>query len=271
MATTPYTPTIAGFITDDTGDFEAPSGFGTLNSGIQANYIILQYTPATDSNIYWIDASTGPNQESNLALTHLAATTGAPFDLYAAVRIDGARSDFPVGDTVLPALWRLRSLGGADHFQHPKISEVGSSVGLFVGRVRVAANPGIGQVTVVPVNVSSFIPAMTDQSWSRKLYISIWANPLSGSLVTANINLSTLTLNLPGLTQSATNRDTGRSGNAKADSPYQRCPVTGLAILGERMVADGYREGALVHPHSWDPPEPEPRPDPGETDWERLP
>jgi hypothetical protein len=48
----------------------------------------------------------------------------------------------------------------------------------------------------------------------------------------------------------------GRSGNVKARSRYDRCPVCGFYDVREKFVPDGYRQGVLVCKNCWDPYDP---------------
>jgi hypothetical protein len=54
----------------------------------------------------------------------------------------------------------------------------------------------------------------------------------------------------------------GRSGNERARSRYDRCPICGFADVREKFVPDGYRNGLLVCKYCWDPEDPPAKPIP---------
>lgn len=258
MTTTAYAATTTGFITG-AGTFSVNGALGLLQDNF--NLAICEFIPTTDTNLAWINSSVLV-PETSLSLYHPLGGFGAPYNIYVAARIDGTQASFPTTGQVLPNSWHIHSLGGEDYFQHPNLPASGSSPGQFVGKVRVASTPVGGTTTTVPVNLSALLPAATDQSWSKKLYLNIWVQPLGGAFQTyfTLTGANTAKLNLPSATLSVPNRDTGRSGNAWANSPYGRDPISGFASLKEGWVEDGYREGLFVDPRSYDPPEPRRRP-----------
>lgn len=57
----------------------------------------------------------------------------------------------------------------------------------------------------------------------------------------------------------------GRSGDVRARSRVDRCPICGFYDVRERFIPDGYREGTLVCKYCWDPQDPPSLPIPPDT------
>ena len=246
------------------GTFQTTS-FNTFNPGITHTGSFLgiglarfAYTGA--STTFWLDSSTTVTPEFSLRLT-VDGGNGYPFDLSIAAHISGTKTGFPTnGVSTLPATYWVDLVPTAPSTA-PR--------GILLAKKRIAADPGV--TLDVPLDMAGIIPAITDQSWNGSIYLVLWVTRASSSNCTffyqdlqGLSGASGATLLLPATTLSVSNRDTGRQGPAGARGPYRRCPITGRAVLGERMVPDGYREGTLVHPDAYDPPEPEPRPDFGD-------
>jgi hypothetical protein len=186
---------------------------------------------------------------------------------------DGTLTGFPAHGAALDDDFSLFSLDGS--FTQPTSAPAPGKLGILAARYLLTADLAAAGTVDVPLDAAAFIPAITDQSWTGNLYLSVWLSRHASSGATVSVTFDdpgaqySSTLRLPAETLSRSNRDTGRPTPwGKAESPLQRCPVTGLAILGERMVPDGYREGLLVHPLAYDPPEPDPRPDYAESPWD---
>lgn len=253
---------------DGAGQFNTQDLLG-LTLGNSNDLMVVRFSTGATTT-YWMDASASLTPEFSLRLTvQSLGMTGAPFWVYAATPIDGTITGFPVHGVDMPASRNLYSLDGS--FTQTSTHQIPAgkqTQGILAGKVLVPANLAVAATLTISLDMAAFIPASTNQSWAGSLYLNLWLVRSTGSATPTadflNPGTPSAALLLPSTTLSVPNRDTGRRGPAGARGPYRRCPVTGLAVLGERMVPDGYREGTLVHPDAYDPPEPEPRPDFGD-------
>ena len=269
MTTTPLLASLQGQ-TDLSGQFSTSQALALTTSGAN-DLMVVQFSPNVTNTAYWIESSTTLAPELSLTLPIQAGgSSGAPFYIYVVAPSDGTLLGLIFDGVDLPAQHNVYSLD--DSFTQPKLHSIpagAKTLGVLAAKYRVAANVSNGNTITVPLDMAALIPAITNQSWTGKLYLNIWVGPGGGGTPSINLNTGaiTISINLSTATLTTPNRDTGRSGKANAQSPYQRCPVTGFTVLGEEMVSDGYRDNTLVSAKAFDPPEPPPRPDIGEQDW----
>jgi len=229
-------------------------GILVVNS-VASHLIILEFTLTTNPTTYWVNSSE-LYSETILHLVHPSTPTGAPLIVYVVAHIDGTLGALPLTLGALPDRWWLHSLDTWDYFVHPLAPITGTTQGVLAGKHTITTASG---TTDISINMAALIPAITNQSWTGKVYLNLWVDP-KPTAYNMEITRASCTLALPSDTMSAPNRDTGRSGSAEVGSPYGRDPISGFASLQSTWVEDGYRKGLKVDPRSWDPPEPPSRP-----------
>lgn len=253
--------------------FSSPDpGIGTLDfSSTVQNLAILTFGPF-DTTTYWYESRTlsSTTAPTYFTMTSVSGTTGAPFTLTVATRLFAAPSNAPTDGMSMSTApgnqWNLYSYGrDTDYFTIPSGVGIPRSQGTLVTRYRVASNLAADQSINIPFPLDPFTSHITDQSWTGYLHLYVWisakgtsTNPffdfyINEAGLKPSIYLPTDVLTVP-------NRDTGRSGNARANSAYGRDPISGFTSLRESWVQDGFRRGTRVDPLSYDPPEPPKRP-----------